>query len=89
MLIEKQKEIFYKYFSNKKIPLDKEVTCGICLKVIKDKYLSCPECNKFIHKECIDLWLDKKQNCVYCRSDVWENYCYFEKKKQLNLFDNI
>ncbi|VVU95014.1 hypothetical protein CPAV1605_739 [seawater metagenome] len=89
MLIEDQKRIFYKQFTKFKIPLDTEILCGVCLKIIDDKpenkYLSCPECRKFIHLECAKAWLQKKETCVYCRSNIWENYCYFEYKKQLNL----
>ena len=91
MLIQEQKKLFYKFFIKEKIPLNTEVICGVCLKQIYDnsdlKYLSCPDCKKFIHKICVKKWLAKKVNCVYCRSEIWETYWSLENQKQINLFE--
>ena len=90
ILLEEQKKVLYKQFINNKIPDNKIIDCGICfLNIDKDQeYLSCPDCNKFIHKKCMIEWLNKKENCIYCRSDIWTNYFSLKINKQLNLFQN-
>lgn len=90
ILLENQKRVLYRQFTNKIIPIDKEITCGICFLKINsiDKYLSCPDCDKFIHKKCMLEWLKKKENCIYCRSEIWKDYFSLEIGKQLNLFQN-
>ena len=90
ILLEEQKKVLFKQFINNKIPEDKIIVCGICfLNINQDQeYLSCPDCNKFIHKKCMIEWLNKKENCIYCRSDIWKDYFSLEINKQLNLFQN-
>jgi hypothetical protein len=51
-------------------------TCPICCETygdIKDN-VACPQCKNYIHKKCMDIWLETHQNCVYCRSYAWKNY---------------
>lgn len=55
---------------------DEKDTCPICYETyddIKDN-VSCPQCKNYVHKKCIDIWLETNQNCVYCRSYAWKNY---------------
>jgi len=44
-------------------------TCLICLTKItsNQNLLSCNQCNKVLHKNCIQKWLDYKEECPYCR----------------------
>lgn len=50
-------------------------SCPICYELLKDKNtVSCPNCNNYIHKDCMDTWLETKNTCVYCRSYDWQNY---------------
>lgn len=52
--------------------------CAICCDSNINTLLACPDCSKYIHKECMDIWLNKKSNknktCVYCRSNIWNKY---------------
>ncbi len=42
--------------------------CGICMEQLleNDKYIT--QCNHIFHKECINKWLQIKDNCPYCRT---------------------
>ena len=72
----------------------KEVTdedsCAICFDDFEDKKMKnveCPTCHNVIHMKCIKKWLNMgKQNCVYCRSDIWK---YFANTKNSNQYKNI
>lgn len=49
--------------------------CPICFEELtKDTIISCPTCLNYIHKECIKVWLERKNTCVFCRSDVFMHY---------------
>jgi hypothetical protein len=49
--------------------------CPICCDYFQTKKecLSCPICFNFVHKNCMDIWFENSNKCVYCRS-VWSNY---------------
>ena len=36
--------------------------------------LSCPSCKNCMHQVCMEVWLENKDTCVFCRSDIWKNY---------------
>jgi len=58
------------------VNFDENDTCPICCETygyIKDN-VACPQCKNYIHKKCMDIWLETHQNCVYCRSYAWKNY---------------
>ncbi len=83
---EKKEEIDNKYNSKKVINDD---LCPICfIDFIKDDILlDCPECKKSIHKSCMEKWLSLGKNqCVYCRSNVWKDYC---KDGEINEYKNL
>ena len=86
-LIIKQKQLLYQQFIENQLIKDQE--CGICFQNITENtnYLSCPDCKKFIHKTCMLKWLSKNQNCIYCRSNIWENFYSIEINQQFNLMD--
>lgn len=52
--------------------------CAICCdSEINIDILTCPDCHNYIHKQCMEIWLNKRNSnklCVYCRSDIWDNY---------------
>ena len=54
--------------------------CPICFNDFEDTphekelLLSCPVCKNYIHTECADIWLEQKETCAMCRSDIWEKY---------------
>ena len=51
---------------------DKRPICFLALG--EEEIVKCPCCNNIIHKECMEKWLRMgKSNCVYCRSDVWND----------------
>ena len=60
--------------NNKKFNI--EETCPICYEYFSDKSkcISCPECNNYVHKDCMNIWLETKDSCVYCRNSIWSNY---------------
>ena len=53
-------------------------SCPICFNDLteNDKHiiLSCPCCKNYVHTECIEVWMEKKMECVFCRSDCWDKY---------------
>jgi hypothetical protein len=40
----------------------------------KPTLLSCPSCHNYLHKECAEIWLEKQNRCMLCKSNCWENY---------------
>jgi hypothetical protein len=65
-----------KEFLNNTKNYDPKDTCPICYELLnkESELLSCPQCKNYIHKECMDIWLETKNTCVYCRSYDWKNY---------------
>ena len=50
-----------------------EDDCPICFNSLKEGDIKkCPKCENGVHNECIEKWLIKHNNCVYCRDDIWE-----------------
>ena len=51
--------------------------CGICLCFCLDNktdhdcdlinLFECSYCHNFVHKKCMNIWLLKNNNCIYCR----------------------
>jgi hypothetical protein len=49
-----------------------EDTCPICYDEMGNTVcLNCPTCSNNVHRECMEVWLERHSTCVYCRSDVW------------------
>jgi hypothetical protein len=65
-----------KEFQIKNDAFDSNEPCPICYDAYGDTQLNicCPQCKNYIHKKCMDIWLETNQNCVYCRSYSWKNY---------------
>jgi hypothetical protein len=65
-------------FQHQTKTIDEEDTCPICFDVfqkdIQPLPLSCPACHNYVHKDCMDVWLERKHTCVYCRNDIWKKY---------------
>jgi hypothetical protein len=55
--------------------LNIEDTCPICCDTFgSNETISCPSCHQFVHKSCIDVWIETSNTCVYCRSEIFKNY---------------
>lgn len=69
------KNINSKFNINKK-EFNIEDTCPICYEYFLHQYncISCPECNNYVHKDCMNIWLEENNSCVYCRDSIWGNY---------------
>ncbi len=63
-----------KSFNNGRTIIDDD-ECPICYDNLKGgkELLACPTCKQWVHKKCINKWLETKDTCVYCRSDVWKS----------------
>lgn len=86
---EEDKEEENKYISKKTENIVNEDLCPICFIDFEkdDILLDCPSCKKTIHKLCMEKWLSLgKSQCVYCRSDVWKDYC---KDGELKEYKNL
>ena len=59
------------YFLQNSTEACEQKACSICLEPYKDKdslrLLNCKHC---YHKECIDIWFNKKKTCPLCRSII-------------------
>lgn len=61
-----------------------EFICAICCDSETNvDILICPECSNYVHKECMEIWLNSNKNaskcCVYCRKDIWKQYKDYSK----------
>lgn len=58
--------------------ITEEDMCAICFDNMNENplldILSCPDCKNNIHKECMEVWLERSKTCAYCRSDIWKKY---------------
>ena len=65
-----------KEFQIKNDAFDSNEPCPICYDSYGDIELNicCPQGKNYIHKMCMDIWLESNQTCVYCRSSHFENY---------------
>lgn len=52
-------------------PIEPEDSCPICYDAMETDCLNCPACSNNVHRECMEVWLERNQTCVYCRSTVW------------------
>ena len=63
-------------FKNCVKTLNTEDSCPICCDVFgsENTIISCPECKGYIHKNCMDIWIETSKTCVYCRSEIFKDY---------------
>ena len=53
-------------------PVGPEDSCPICYDgMAGTECLNCPTCANNVHRECMEVWLERNHTCVYCRSTVW------------------
>ena len=64
--------VWYKEYSTQKNYLDvNNYTCCICLDNFNNvKCIKTLQCDHVFHKYCIDKWIDKKNSCPICRSNI-------------------
>lgn len=57
-------------------PLEPTDPCPICFDDLTDasQRRACPACHQYVHRECVEVWLERHRTCVMCRSDVWKLY---------------
>lgn len=56
-------------------PVATEDMCPICYDVMEGCVnLNCPTCSNNVHRECMEVWLERNSTCVFCRSDVWRKW---------------
>lgn len=53
--------------------------CCICLQLMKNEeaLVSCPDCKRMVHTDCVDKWLQSpacNNACILCRSPIWHYY---------------
>ena len=70
--IKMKLEVFMQFLK----PIDD--CCPLCYNDLSDDdkplLLSCPTCKNYIHKECAEIWLERKECCTFCKSDIWKHY---------------
>jgi hypothetical protein len=53
-------------------PVEADDSCPICYdSMIETACLNCPTCSNNVHRDCMEVWLERNRTCVYCRSTVW------------------
>jgi hypothetical protein len=67
-----------KFHDFKRFKASEPEMCSICHINMTDKevLVSCPDCKKFLHKDCINKWLIHQQTCPCCRSGSWKDFNY-------------
>jgi hypothetical protein len=54
------------------IVIDDTLECSICYDLLSsfNDNIFCNQCKNPVHKLCLEKWLQKKNTCIYCRSDI-------------------
>lgn len=56
-------------------PVTAEDMCPICYDTMDcSTNLNCPTCSNNVHRECMEVWLERNSTCVFCRSDIWRRW---------------
>lgn len=56
-------------------PVAAEDSCPICYDEMENTAcLNCPTCSNNVHENCMKVWLENHDTCVYCRSNVWRSF---------------
>jgi hypothetical protein len=62
-------------FEVQRKPVVLEDMCPICYDAMDSSVnLNCPTCSNNVHRECMEVWLERNSTCVFCRSDVWRRW---------------
>jgi hypothetical protein len=71
-------EVEIKFYDFKRFKASEPEMCSICHinMTNKEVLVSCPDCKKFLHKDCMQKWLLHQQTCPCCRSDSWKDFNY-------------
>jgi len=75
----------YKQFTKDVVGLD----CPICCISLEEdrnvNNVACITCKNEIHLDCMSVWLEKSNCCVFCRSDSWKYLNKVKDGQTLNL----
>lgn len=69
-----------------KCKIEKPENCNICLDILEEETVL--ECGHSFHIECINKWLELKDNCPCCRHIIKE-VSYFEHNEEYNQDYNL
>jgi len=61
--------------SNKELTLKDD--CKLCYNLLGEdinKTICCPDCENYIHKDCAEIYINLKNECLYCNSKIWTNF---------------
>lgn len=77
-VVQKLQKISLETFMNFVKELEDDDSCPVCYENMeKDKkhlLLACPACRNYVHRECNDVWMERHDDCVYCKNDIWKQY---------------
>jgi len=77
------------HFHNYSKEIEKDDMCPICYDEFNihqlNGVISCPSCENYIHTECMNVWLERHNTCVYCRSDIWKYYKTVESGCEISI----
>jgi len=63
--------------------------CPICFNDLntddKPNLLSCPNCKNYIHSDCAEIWLEEKECCAICKSELWKYYNNLKNDSSKNI----
>jgi hypothetical protein len=80
LIIENQTHATMELFKRKFKDITDEDICPICYDGFDENEgelintLSCPLCKNYVHSHCINVWLERSDTCICCRSTVWRQY---------------
>ena len=53
----------------------KDDICPICYDNFNQtQVVNCPDCNNYLHSNCVQIWLMYSNKCCWCRSEIWEDF---------------
>ena len=70
LLVKKLEDTMGATFVECRRPVEDGDVCPICFDDLDvGDRLSCPTCQNNVHKACMEVWMEKRPTCVFCRSD--------------------
>ena len=74
-LVNKIIKITLETFKNFVKPSDEGDSCPICFDDINEKTkVACPMCHNYIHSDCMNVCLEKRDTCLFCLDPIWAKF---------------